>query len=216
MEKANKYRYFPDPYEVETKMETTSFPIPNKPENYEEINKLVDASGGVYRGLRVDSKSTEVDFYESIGIKTNPAEVRNIITEGTQCTVETLEGNRVGDCAKEGENEACGVNLSVRFGGKELAEWCRGRDYSCTECALKCENNQTTGYGLSAIDPLAEPEPEPPWQDTECNDPMFIQDQEIETQWTRVKTSLKILRNLYIERANEEFLRRAKMLMEVD
>ena len=46
------------------------------------------------------------------------------------------------------------------------------------------------------------------------DDPMFIQDAEIETQWTRVKTSLKILRNLYAERADEEFLSRAKSLME--
>ena len=47
-----------------------------------------------------------------------------------------------------------------------------------------------------------------------ADDPMFIQDQEIETQWTKVKTSLKILRNLYTERADEEFLSRAKMLTE--
>jgi len=47
-----------------------------------------------------------------------------------------------------------------------------------------------------------------------ADDSMFIQKQEIETQWTRVKTSLKILRNLYAERADEEFWSRAKMLME--
>jgi len=47
-----------------------------------------------------------------------------------------------------------------------------------------------------------------------ADDSMFIQEQEIETQWTRVKTSLKILRNLYAERADEEFLSRAKSLME--
>ena len=117
MEKANNYRYFPDPYEVEAKMKTTSFPIPNTPENYEEINKLVDASGGVYRGLRVDSR------YDS-----TPEEKQ------TPCSV--------------------------------------------------------------------------------VDDSMFIQEQEIETQWTKVKTSLKILRNLYTERADEEFLSRAKMLVE--
>jgi len=117
MERVNKYRYFPVPNEAETKMETTSFPIPNTPENYKEINKLVDAPGGVYRGLRVDSR------YDS-----------------------TPEGKQ-------------------------------------------------TPY--SVADGL-----------------VFIQKQEIETQWTRVKTSLKILRNLYAERADEEFLSRAKSLME--
>ena len=47
-----------------------------------------------------------------------------------------------------------------------------------------------------------------------ADDSMFIQEQEIETQWTKVKTSLKILRNLYTERADEDFLSRAKSLME--
>jgi len=158
--------------------------------------------------LRVDSKSTEVDFYESIGIKTNPAEVHNIITEGTERTVEALEGNRVGDCAKEGESEACGVNLSVQLAEKALAEWCRGRGYSCKDCTMRCENNQTSGYDSTPKDkrgPCSEPD-----------DQVFIQDAEIEMHCTRVKTSLKILRNLYIERANEEFLRREKSLMEVD
>lgn len=53
---------------------------------------------------------------------------------------------------------------------------------------------------------------EPPWN-TGCN-PTFIQDQEIQIQWTRIETSLAILRNLHIERANMEFWTRAKMLME--
>ena len=119
MEKVNKYRYFPEPYEVEAKMKTTSFPIPNTPENYKEINKLVDASGGVYRGLRVDRRY---------------------------------------DSTPEEKQAPCSV----------------------------------------------------------ADDSMFIQDAEIEMHCTRVKTSLKILRNLYIERANEEFLRREKSLMEVD
>jgi len=117
MERVNKYRYFPVPNEAETKMETTSFPIPNTPENYEEINKLVDAPEGVYRGLKVDGR------YES---------------------------------TPEDKQTPCSV----------------------------------------------------------ADDSMFIQEQEIETQWTRVKTSLKILRNLYAERADEEFLSRAKSLME--
>ena len=172
-----------------------------------------EGTGGVYRGLRVDSKSTEVDFYESIGMKTNPAEVYNIITEGQEGIVETLEGNRVGDCAKEGENEACGANLSAepkppyrRLEGKALADWCRWSGYSCTDCAWRCENNQTSGYNSTPEDkrgPCSEPD-----------DQVFIQDQEIETQWQRIETSLAILRNLYIERANEEFLRREKSLME--
>ena len=117
MERVNKYRYFPDPNEAETKMETTSFPISNTPENYEEINKLVDAPGGVYRGLKVDGR------------------------------------------------------------------------YDSTP-----EDKQA---------PCSEPD-----------DQVFIQDQEIETQWQRIKVSLAILRNLYAERADEEFLSRAKMLME--
>ena len=117
MEKVNNYRYFPDPYEVEAKMKTTSFPIPNTPENYEEINKLVEASGGVYRGLRVD------------------------------------------------------------------------RRYDSTP-----EDKQA---------PCSEPD-----------DTMFIQEQEIATQWQHIKVSLAILRNLYAERADEEFSTRTKMLME--
>jgi len=47
------------------------------------------------------------------------------------------------------------------------------------------------------------------------DDPMFIQDQEIEEQWTRIEISLAIIRNLYIERVKEEFWRRAKMMMEM-
>ena len=47
-----------------------------------------------------------------------------------------------------------------------------------------------------------------------ADDSMFIQEQEIETQWQHIKVSLAILRNLYAERADEEFWTRAKMMME--
>ena len=68
-------------------------------------------------------------------------------------------------------------------------------------------------------------EPEPPWNPilpkSESDTPRELDkilvaysDEEIERQWQRIKTSLVILHNLHIERANMDFWTRAKMITE--
>ena len=42
----------------------------------------------------------------------------------------------------------------------------------------------------------------------------MFQDQEIQIQWQHIETSLTILRNMHIERANMEFWTRVKMITE--
>ena len=117
----------------------------------------VDASGGVYRGLRVDSGY---------------------------------------DYPKKDNAEACGESVNTIMGITnaeldKLPNW--------NPMLSKCESDL----------------PEELLYDKELDKILVAySDAEIETQWQRISVSLAILRNLYAERADEEFLSRVKSLIE--
>jgi hypothetical protein len=148
-------------------------------------------------------------------LKVEAGQTTEIHAEGTEGVSLPSDINRVGDCPSVGKQSHESVISETNpscFGTYEVG--------ICESRSIFCGKNEKCRYATehptieTKDDLIGLTEPEPPWQDTGCKDPMFIQDQEIQIQWTKVETSLAILRNLHIARGEAEFWGRAKMVME--
>lgn len=103
--------------------------------------------------------------------------------------------------------EGTGTDM-CKLKGRELGQWCYRMGYACNDCGLKCDNNRTTGYDLLSVCETKELQ-----HDKELDKILVTySDEEIERQWQHVESSLKIIRNMNVERANMKFWSRFEMV----